>query len=76
RNQALILFKQIEQYRAVFAMDENMKLLKKAYRAGQLTTHEYIGDLNYFVLAKREYIDAQYQYALIMARLNRLKAFE
>ncbi|MDE6459341.1 MAG: TolC family protein, partial [Paramuribaculum sp.] len=72
RNQALSLFEEIEQYKAIFKNDDNMKLLKKAFQAGEMTTHEYIGDLNYFVQAKREFIDAQYQYALILARLNRL----
>ncbi|MDE6049040.1 MAG: TolC family protein [Paramuribaculum sp.] len=72
RGQALSLFKEIEEYKPIFEREDNLKLLKKAYAAGQITLIEYLGELNYFIEAKREFIDVQYQYHLVMARLNRL----
>ncbi|MDE5744276.1 MAG: TolC family protein [Paramuribaculum sp.] len=72
RGQAVSLFKEIEEYKPIFEREDNIKLLKKAYVAGQLTLLEYLGELNYFAEAKREFIDVQYQYHLVMARLNRL----
>ncbi len=72
RGQALSLFKEIEEYKHIFEKEDNLKLLKKAFAAGQMTLLEYLGELNYFADAKREFIDVQYQYYLVMARLNRL----
>ncbi|MDE6265129.1 MAG: TolC family protein [Paramuribaculum sp.] len=72
RGQALSLFKEIEEYKHVFEKEDNLKLLKKAFAAGQMTLLEYLGELNYFADAKREFIGVQYQYHLVMARLNRL----
>lgn len=72
RSQALNLFEEKEQYKSVFEREDNLKLLKKALEAGQMTLIEYLGELNFFISAKREYIDVLYQYSQVMARLNRL----
>lgn len=76
REQAISLFNEKEKYKAVFEKEDNLNLLKKAYDARLMSLLDYLGELNYFVAAKREYIDVIYQYSQTVARLNRLTLVE
>lgn len=64
------------RYTEIFERQDNIRLLKKAFDNEQINLLDYLAELNYFINARRDYIEAQYQRAYFTARLNRLKAAE
>lgn len=51
--------------------DSNFELLKKALDAGQISFLTYMQELNYFLSARRDFLEAHYRYHLALARLQR-----
>lgn len=72
RAQAVSLYDEVTKYEAILNSTDNIALLKKALAGGQMSVLDYLQELTYFISARRDYIDLCYQYALALARLNRL----
>lgn len=60
------------RYSKIFDKNDNVLLLRKAYDNNQITLLNYLTELNYFISAQRDYLEAQYRKASSLARLNRL----
>ncbi|MDE6556940.1 MAG: TolC family protein [Duncaniella sp.] len=60
----------LDEYAPVVGTDSNIRLLKKALDARQITFLTYIEELNYFIAAQRDYLDTLYQYNQVLASLN------
>lgn len=71
RNEALVLKKSVDEYKAVVEDEDNMRLLKKAYDGGQISVIDYLQQMLYFMEAKLTYNENLYRYHLALARLNR-----
>lgn len=61
----------LREYRGVMEDDSNFELLKKALDAGQINFLTYMQELNYFLNARRDFLEAHYRYHLAAARLQR-----
>ena len=61
----------LREYRGVMDDDSNFELLKKALDAGQINFLTYMQELNYFLAARRDFLDIHYRYHLALARLQR-----
>lgn len=61
----------LKEYRGVMDDDSNFELLKKALDAGQINFLTYMQELNYFLSARRDFLDIHYRYHLALARLQR-----
>lgn len=61
----------LREYRGVMDDDSNFELLKKALDAGQISFLTYMQELNYFLSARRDFLEAHYRYHLALARLQR-----
>ena len=61
----------IDEYEPVINDQSNLALLRKALEAGQIDFLTYIQEVNYFIAAKRDYLDTLYQYNLALTRLSR-----
>lgn len=61
----------LDEYRGVMDDDSNFELLKKALDAGQINFLTYMQELNYFLTARRDFLDIHYRYHLALARLQR-----
>lgn len=70
-NQALRLAQSNREYSQVFDQSNNIALLTKAYKGGQLNSVSYLNDINYFLDANEAYIESLYNYAATLARLNK-----
>lgn len=68
---ALELRELIRQYMGVIDGDSNFTLLKKALDAGQINFLTYMQELNYFLSARRDFLEAHYRYHQSLARLQR-----
>lgn len=58
-------------YSEVFDKSNNMRLLQKAYSGGQMSSVEYLNDVNYFLNAHESYLENLYMYAVTLATLNK-----
>jgi outer membrane protein TolC len=76
RAQAVSLCKEIHDFDEIFANDDVVPLLNKALKGGVITIIDYICELNYFMEAKLNYIEMQYQLTCKMAQLNKLELLE
>jgi outer membrane protein TolC len=72
RNNVVSLYDEIQQYRPIFDNDDNIMLLRKAVAGGEMNIFDYFGEVNYFIAARRSYLEVQYEYHTTLARLNRL----
>lgn len=72
RNNVVSLYDEIQQYRPIFENDDNIMLLRKAVAGGEMNIFDYFGEVNYFIAARRSYLEVQYEYHTTLARLNRL----
>ncbi|MDE5687627.1 MAG: TolC family protein [Paramuribaculum sp.] len=72
RAQAVSLYDEVTKYETALNGTDNIALLQKALAGGQMSVLDYLQELTYFISARRDYIDLRYQYALALARLNRL----
>ncbi|MBP3303334.1 MAG: TolC family protein [Muribaculaceae bacterium] len=61
----------MDEYEPVVNEKSNYELLHKALKAGQITFLTYIEESNYFIAAKRDYLDTLYEYNLLLTRLAR-----
>ncbi len=61
----------LDSYHGVISDDSNMELLKKAFDAGQINFLTYMQELNFFLNARRDFLEAHYRYHLAVARLQR-----
>lgn len=71
RRKALDLYRNYTKYDKVINGDDNIALLRKAYRAGQMTCIEYLTEVKFFLDARRTFLQTEYLYHLALARLNR-----
>lgn len=55
----------------MFKLINHPTLLTKAFKGGQLNAMEYLNELNYFHSAELEFLAAERDYHLVVARLNR-----
>ncbi len=70
-RRAAYLREVIEEYAPVIHDTENVRLLRKAYEAGQITYLTYIEESNYFISARRDYLDTLFEYHSLLASLAR-----
>lgn len=71
RRQISALRTILDEYEPVVNDKVNYELLHKALTAGQINFLTFIQESNYFIAAKRDYIDTLYEYNLILTRLSR-----
>lgn len=71
RRKALDLYGNYTKYDKVINGDDNIALLRKAYRGGQMTCIEYLTEVKFFLEARRTFLQTEYLYHLALARLNR-----
>lgn len=57
--------------RNTFGADEYPQLLRKALDGGRINIFDYLREYNEYLDAKSEFIELEYQYASVVARLNR-----
>ncbi|MDE6079780.1 MAG: TolC family protein [Duncaniella sp.] len=60
----------IDEYTPVVTTEASMILLKKALDARQITFLTYIEEVNYFIAARRDYLETLYQYQQTLASLS------
>lgn len=61
----------LREYRGVINDDSNIELLRKALDSGQINFLTYMQELNYFLSARRDFLEAHYRYHIAVARLQR-----
>lgn len=61
----------MEEYEPVINDKANYELLRKALSAGQISFLTFIEETNYFIAARRDYLDTVYEYNLVLTRLTR-----
>ena len=71
RRQLASLRTILDEYEPVVNDKANYELLHKALTAGQINFLTFIQEANYFIAAKRDYIDTLYEYNLTLTRLSR-----
>ncbi len=76
REKALALYKQMSAYEAVLKNDNSVDLLGKSLDGGQISLLDYLGEMDYYMQAERDYLAAQYQYHQTLANLNKYKALD
>ena len=65
------LLSDIMLYRSALDDADNMRLLAKALAGGQISLTEYLLQVRYFLEAKLDYLELDYQYQLCVSRLER-----
>lgn len=73
RRQLEALRSTLDEYEPVVNDKTNYELLHKALKAGQINFLTYIQESNYFITARRDYLDTLYEYNLVLSRLNRYR---
>ena len=73
-EEARTLSKALASYRELTGDESYMKLLDKAYKAGQLTVIDYLNEINLFTSARIGYLDLEYRFNLTLAKLNRYRS--
>lgn len=76
REKALALYKQMSAYEAVLKNDNSIDLLGKSLDGGQISLLDYLGEMDYYMQAERDYLAAQYQYHQTLANLNKYKVLD
>ncbi len=76
REKALALYKQMSAYEAVLKNDNSVDLLGKSLDGGQISLLDYLGEMDYYMQAERDYLAAQYQYHQTLANLNKYKVLD
>ena len=61
----------LDQYEGVMNDDSNFELLRKAFDGGQINFLTYMQELNFFLGARRDFLETQYNYYQTVARLQR-----
>lgn len=76
REKALALYKQMSAYEALLKNDNSVDLLGKSLDGGQISLLDYLGEMDYYMQAERDYLAAQYQYHQTLANLNKYKVLD
>lgn len=63
----------LDEYEPVVNDKASYELLQKALNVGQINLLTFLQESNYYMAAKRDYIDTLYEYNLALNRLNRYK---
>ena len=71
RDKALALYKEYKALDAILKNGNNQALLKKSLDNGIITAQEYLNEMSYFLDAWQDLLDAQYNYHLEAAVLNK-----
>ena len=61
----------LDRYEDVMNDSSEFELLKKAYDGGQINFLTYMQELNYFLAARRDFLETLYDYNCTVARLQR-----
>lgn len=75
-EEACALSKALADYSRLTGDASYLKLLDKSYKAGQLTVIDYLNEINLFTSARIGYLDLEYRYNLVLARLNRYRSLD
>lgn len=70
-EKALQLRELLDQYEGVMNDDSDFVLLKKAFDGGQINFLTYMQELNFFLGARRDFLETLYNYHQTVARLQR-----
>lgn len=70
-DKALQLRELLDQYEGVMNDDSDFMLLKKAFDGGQINFLTYMQELNFFLGARRDFLETLYNYHQTVARLQR-----
>lgn len=76
REKAVALYRQMTAYEAALKNDNSVELLKKSLEGGQISLLDYLGEMDYYMQAERDYLDVQYRYHQTLATLNKYKALD
>ncbi len=76
REKALALYRQMSAYESALKNDNSVELLKKSLEGGQISLLDYLGEMDYYMQAERDYLDVQYRYHQTLANLNKYKALD
>lgn len=68
---ALDLRELLNSYRGVMSDNSNFELLKKAFDAGQISFLTYMQELDFFLVARRDLLEAHYRFHRAAASLQR-----
>lgn len=60
----------IDDYQGVICDNVPLTLLEKAYAGGEINFHTYLGEVNFFLSARKDFLETLYQYNLALARLQ------
>ena len=63
-------------YESALKNDNSVELLKKSLEGGQISLLDYLGEMDYYMQAERDYLDVQYRYHQTLANLNKYKALD
>ena len=61
----------LDQYEDIMNDNSDFELLKKAFDGGQINFLTYMQELNYFLAARRDFLETLYNYNCAVARLQR-----
>lgn len=61
----------LDQYEDIMNDNSDFELLKKAFDGGQINFLTYMQELNYFLAARRDFLETLYNYNCALARLQR-----
>lgn len=70
-SEMLILRRQIQAHNEVFGDNTYIEILNKSFEGGQINVHEYFSEMQYITEQSLTLLDAEYNYALIVANLNK-----
>ena len=70
-DKALQLRELLDQYEGIMNDDSDFVLLKKAFDGGQINFLTYMQELNFFLGARRDFLETLYNYHQTVARLQR-----
>lgn len=70
-NEMQILRRQIEAHNEVFGDNSYIAILNKSFEGGQISAHEYFGEIQYLTEQTLTLLEAEYNYAVIVSNLNK-----
>lgn len=76
REKALALYRQMTDYESALKNDNASELLRKSLEGGQISLLDYLGEMDYYLQAERDYLDVQYRYHQTLADLNKYTALD
>ncbi len=69
-SEAMRLKRRVEAYHSIFGSDNYPELLRRAYSKGQMTAHEYLGEVNEYLTLYMEHLATERAYMRSLATLN------